>query len=181
MRLNSSIHNISQSQVLPYYNKKINDSFRHKSINIKPNTIDKKNNNGNNLYDLKEYQYKQKNKTVKLNQKDENMNKEFAFANKKNKRTFEELAEFIRKKKIKERKEEEKNEYNKKKKLFEIYKNLSNLKESYNNYNFNNLSLNINNNNGNLIMNKINDTNSSSIQKRKNKKRTRIRSIWDSI
>ena len=61
----------------------------------------------------------------------------------------------------------EKNEYNKKKKLFEIYKNLSNLKESYNNYNFNNLSLNINNNNGNLIMNKINDTNSSSIQKRK--------------
>ena len=99
MRLNSSIHNISQSQVLPYYNKKINDSFRHKSINIKPNIIDKKNNNGNNLYDLKEYQYKQKNKTVKLNQKDENMNKEFAFANKKNKRTFEELAEFIRKKK----------------------------------------------------------------------------------
>ena len=171
MRLNSSIHNVSQSQVLPYYNKKINDSFRHKSINIKPNTIDKKNNNGNNLYDLKEYQYKQKNKTVKLNQKDENMNKEFAFANKKNKRTFEELAEFIRKKKIKERKEEEKNEYNKKKKLFEIYKNLSNLKESYNNYNFNNLSLNINNNNGNLIMNKINDTNSSSIQKRKNKKK----------
>ena len=68
---------------------------------------------------------------------------EFPFAKKKNQRTLEELAEFTRRKKMKEKKEEEKKEHRKKKKLFEIFKNLSNLKESYSNIN-NNMSLNIN-------------------------------------
>ena len=111
IRLNST-YNISQSQSLPFYNRKINDSFRHKSLNIKPNSIEKtdKKNNSNNFYKLKEYQYKQKNKTtIKLRQNEEN-NDEFPFANKKSVRTLEELAEYTRKKKIKKKKEEEKKE-----------------------------------------------------------------------
>ena len=169
IRLNST-YNISQSQSLPLYNRKINDSFRHKSLNIKPNSIEKidKRNNSNNLFDLKEYQYKHKNKTtIKLKQNEEN-NEELPFANKKSVRTLEELAEYTRMKKIKKKQEEEKKEYNKKKKLFEIFKNLSNLKESYNNHsNFNNLSMNMNNINYN---NNINSNSaSSSMMKRKNK------------
>ena len=173
IRLNST-YNISQSQSLPLYNRKINDSFRHKSLNIKPNSIEKidKKNNSNNLYDLKEYQYKQKNKTtIKLKQNEEN-NEEFPFANKRSVRTLEELAEYTRKKKIKKKQEEEKKEYNKKKKLFEIFKNLSNLKESYNNHNnFNNLSMNMNNINYN------NNSISSSMMKRKYKAKKKHKEV----
>ena len=139
-----SNHNIYQSQSLPIDNRKINDSFRHKS-NIKPNSIELKKNN-NSIYDakeLKEYQYKQKNRTMEMETNKDFSSDEFPFAKKKNQRTLEELAEFTRRKKMKEKKEEEKKEYRKKKKLFEIFKNLSNLKESYSNIN-NNMSLNIN-------------------------------------
>ena len=167
MRLNST-HNISQSQTMPYDNRKINDSFRHKSATIKQNSLEK--NIRNNLYDLKEYEYKQKNNKININQKEENNEEEFPFANKKNLRTLEELVEFTRKKKIKEKRKEEEKEYTKKKKLFEIFKNLSNLKESYNNHNFNNMSVNMiypNNNINYLNNNSI----STSLQKKKNKKK----------
>ena len=100
---------------------KINDSFRHKS-NI--------NNNKSDLLEIgKKYS------TIQFpNKETENNNSdEFPFAKKRNNRKNEELVEFIRRKKIKERKEEENKEYEKKKKLFEIFKNLSNLKDSYNN------------------------------------------------
>lgn len=100
---------------------KINDSFRHKS-NI--------NNNKSDLLEIgKKYS------TIQFpNKETENNNSdEFPFAKKRNNRKNEELIEFIRRKKIKERKEEENKEYEKKKKLFEIFKNLSNLKDSYNN------------------------------------------------
>ena len=119
-----SNHNIYQSQSLPIDNRKINNS----------------------IYDakeLKEYQYKQKNRTMEMETNKDFSSDEFPFAKKKNQRTLEELAEFTRRKKMKEKKEEEKKEYRKKKKLFEIFKNLSNLKESYSNIN-NNMSLNIN-------------------------------------
>ena len=101
---------------------KINDSFRHKS-NI--------NNNKSDLFEIgKKYS------TIQFpNKETENNNSdEFPFAKKRNNRKNEELVEFIRRKKIKQRKEEENKEYEKKKKLFEIFKNLSNLKDSYNNY-----------------------------------------------
>ena len=173
-RLNSSIHHISQSQSLPYDNRKINDSFRHKSANIKPNSIENKKSK-NTFFDMKEYQYKQKNKTIQIPEEENNMDKnEFPFADKRSQRTLEELAEFTRKKKLKERKEEEKKEYTKKKKLFEIFKNLSNLKESYNNYNNNNISINmnyINNNNLNGITNTNKST--STISKRRNKNKNK--------
>ena len=145
---------------------KINDSFRHKSITLKPKmttSSEKKNS--------KEYQNKQntKYKTIVL---DENINdefKEFPYADKKNHRTIEELIEYTRKKKIKAKKEEEKKEYKKKKKLFETYKNLSNLKESYNN----NQSANFNNNyNISIGVNNISNNNYSiSIPQRRNKNR----------
>ena len=177
MHLNSMTHNISQSQTLPYDNRKINDSFRHKSSQIKPNSIGNKNIN-NNLFEekeLKEYKNKQKNNTIQIIQK-EDSNDEFPYATKKNQRTLEELAEFTRKKKMKAKKEEEKREYNKKKKLFEIFKNLSNLKESYNNYNYNSMSINmnyINNNNENNEINIYDGSNInksiSSVSKRRNK------------
>ena len=176
IRLNSSIHNISQSQSLPYDNRKTNDSFRHKSVNVKADSIEYKKNK-NNFFDvkeLKEYQYKQKNKTIQIQEDENNKDKnEFPFADKRSQRTLEELTEFTRKKKIKERKEEEKKEYKKKKKLFEIFKNLSNLKESYNNYNYNNISVNMNyiNNNNNGITNTNKSTSSISKRRNKNKKR----------
>ena len=166
MRLNST-HNISQSQTMPYDNRKINDSFRHKSAMIKQNSLDK--NNRNNLYDLKEYEYKQKNNKININQNEEINEDEFPFANKKSLRTLEELTEFNRKKKIKEKKKEEEKEYTKKKKLFEIFKNLCNLKESYINFNFNNMSINMLYPNNNI--NNINNNISTSIQKKKNKKK----------
>ena len=174
IRLNST-HNISQSQTISVFNRKINDSFRHKSLNIKPNSIEKKN-NSNNLYDLKEYQRKQKNKTIKIEQNEENT-EEFPFATKKHNRSLEELAEYTRKKKIKQRKEEEKKEYNKKKKLFEIFKNLSNLKESYNHYNFNNISVNMNNMNYNYHNNTNNNSISTSMMKRKNKAKKKHKEV----
>ena len=181
-RLNSTIHNILQSQSLLYDIRKINDSFRHKSMNIKPNLLNNKKNKSNffDTKELKDYQYKQKNKTIQIEEKDDfnNGNDEFPYANKKNQRTMEELAEFTRKKKIKAKQEEEKKQYKKKKKLFEIFKNLSNLKESYNNYINNNISINmnyINNNNLNGISN-INKS-TSSIQKRPNKSKKRYKEI----
>ena len=166
IRLNYT-HNISQSQTIPYDNRKINDSFRHKSANIKQSSSEK--NNRNNLYDLKEYEYKQKNNKMYIYQNEDINEEEFPFANKKNLRSLEELVEFTRKKKIKQKKKEEEKEYTKKKKLFEIFKNLSNLKESYNNYNFNNMSVNMVYPNNNL--NNINNNTSSSVQKNKNKKK----------
>ena len=54
IRLNSSIHNISQSQSLPYDNRKTNDSFRHKSVNVKADSIEYKKNK-NNFFDVKEF------------------------------------------------------------------------------------------------------------------------------
>ena len=184
MRLNSSTQNISQSQYLPYDNRKINDSFRHKSANIKPNTIGNKNNN-NKFYDekeLKEYQSKQKNNTIQIRQNDDN-NEEFPFASKKNHRTIEELTEFTRRKKMKAKKEEEKKEYDKKKKLFEIFKNLSNLKESYNNYINNNISVNVNyinnnsNNNINIYDGNYVNKSTSSATKRRNKNKKKNKEI----
>ena len=184
IRLNSTNHNISQSQTIPYDNKKINDSFRQKSKNIKSNLVDNKKNKNNffEMKELKDCQYKQKNKTIQIEEKDDfnNINDEFPFANKKNQRTLEELAEFTRKKKIKAKQEEEEKEYKKKKKLFEIFKNLSNLKESYNNYNNNNISVNmnyINNNNINGVTSINKSTGNSSIQKRRNKNKKRHKEI----
>ena len=171
---NSSSHNICQSQSLPIDNRKVNDSFRHKS-NIKPNSIEIKKNN-NSIYDIKElkdYQYKQKNRTMEMDIKEDFSNDEFPFAKKKNQRSLEELAEFTRKKKMKEKQEEEKKEYKKKKKLFEIFKNLSNLKESYSNYNYNynnNISININSLTG---INK----NNSTITKRRNKNKKKHKEV----
>ena len=99
---------------------KINDSFRHKSNIIK---------NKSDLFEIdKKYSTIQfQNKETENNNSDD-----FPFAKKRNNRKNEELVEFIRRKKIKEKEEEKNKEYEKKKKLFEIFKNLSNLKDSYN-------------------------------------------------
>ena len=181
IRLNSTYY-ISQSQTFPLYNRKINDSFRHKSLNIKPNSIEKidKKNKSNNLQDLKDSQNNQKDKNKIKIQQNEETNEGLPFANKRSVRTLEELAEYTRKKKIKKRREEEKKEYNKKKKLFEIFKNLSNLKESYNHNNFNNLSMNMNidnMNNMNYVNNINNNSISSSMIKRKNKAKKKRKEV----
>ena len=129
-----SNHNKRQLNKNLSTSSKINDSFRHKSSKIKPNENNKVNSSENNIFDLNEPKTK-KYTTIQFQEKDTENSEDFPFAKKKNFRKSEELNEFIRKKKMKSRKEEENKEYEKKKKLFEIFKNLSNLKDSYNNSN----------------------------------------------
>ena len=148
-----SNHNKRQLNKNLSASSKINDSFRHKSATFKPNENSKVNSSENNIFDINESKQK-KYPTIQFQQQDtDKSNDEFPFANKKNNRKPAELNEFIRKKKIKSKKEEENKEYEKNKKLFEIYQNLSNLKDSYN---FSNNITNVNN--------------STSIFRRRNKK-----------
>ena len=88
----------------------------------------------NNKSDVVEINKKYSTIQFQSKETENNNSDDFPFAQKRNNRKNEELIEFIRKKKIKARKEERNKEYEKKKKLFEIFKNLSNLKDSYNNY-----------------------------------------------
>ena len=132
--IETSNHNKRQLNKNLSTSSKINDSFRHKSASYKQSENNKINSSENNILeinDLKEKKYP----TIQFQEKDTENSEDFPFANKKNYRKPEELNEFIRRKKLKNRKEEENKEYEKKRKLFEIFKNLSNLKDSYNNSN----------------------------------------------
>ena len=144
-----SNHNKRQINKNMSTSAKINDSFRHKSITFKPNPSE------NNIFEVND---SKKYPTIQFKEKESenntNITDDFPFAGKKNNRKIEELTEFIRKKKIKQKKEEETKEYEKKKKLFEIFKNLSNLKDSYNSSNYTNIN------------------NSTSLFKRRNKNNT---------
>ena len=149
--IETSNHNKRQLNKNLSTSSKINDSFRHKSITIKSNENNKINSSDNNIFDINDSKRK-KYTTIQFQENTTENTDDFPFATKKNNRKAEELNEFIKRKKIKAKKEEENKEYEKKKKLFEIFKNLSNLKDSYSSNNYTNIN------------------NSISIFKRKNKK-----------
>ena len=132
--IETSNHNKRQLNKNLSTTSKINDSFRHKSASYKKSENNKINSSENNIFDMNDLKQK-KYPTIQFQEKDTENSEDFPFAKKKNYRKPEELNEFIRRKKIKNRKEEENKEYEKKKKLFEIFKNLSNLKDSYNSNN----------------------------------------------
>ena len=132
--IETSNHNKRQHNKNLSTSSKINDSFRHKSASYKKSENNKINSSENNIFDMNDSKQK-KYPTIQFQEKETENSEDFPFAKKKNYRKPEELNEFMRKKKIKNRKEEEHKEYEKKKKLFEIFKNLSNLKDSYNSNN----------------------------------------------
>ena len=129
--IETSNHNKRQLNKNLSTSSKINDSFRHKSATYKSNENNKINSSENNIFDINESKPIKKYTTIQFEENSENT-EDFPFAKKKHNRKPQELNEFIRRKKIKEKKQEENKEYEKKKKLFEIFKNLSNLKDSYN-------------------------------------------------